>query len=460
MTLSVRKLLLGLAVGAGLVALVVNLSRPSVAGDGIGYYAPLASVVLDHNLDLRNEFAYSSKSIRQRWLTLPDGRLVDPYPVGAAILWAPVVVVAWIFDPHRDTYGLPDHWQNSSPGFSRRYVNAVAIGTAMEALGAAVLLFWCFRRRAGLGAGAAALGVAAATLGTPLVYYALTMPSYAHVASFLACSALLAAVLAGGTGRRSLLVLGLLWGLVSLVRNQDVFLGILVAPRLWRELRGAGHGSKRETALRLALFGAAAIVVFLPQALFWQRIYGSLLPQTVPSGFMHWTRPQVLAFLFSTWQGALLWSPIIGIGIIGLRWIEDRPLRAALWAAVGLEIYASAAAGDWWGSASCGARRLVVVAPILGLGVALAIDRGLVPERFRRLRMSRLARTAIVLVLTAWNLRLTQYYAADLLPKNTGNPGDYLRGYAPSDPHAQPWGLWDYRRFTSDVVDAEKRLWR
>jgi hypothetical protein len=447
-----RILVVAIAV-ATLVWLVADLSQPSVMGDGVGLYAPLASLLFDHDLDFRNEFEHSGGSILRAWLTMPDGRLVNPYPIGAAILWAPPVAATWLFDSKRATYGAPDRWRNSSAGFQRRYVLAVAAGTALEAVAAALLLFWLVRRFV-QDPWVAALGVGAATLGTPLLYYALAMPSYAHTASFLGCTGLLAATLRGGQSRRFFVLLGALWGLVTLVRYQDGVLGVLAAPHLLRLMQ---RPRSAEAWLRLALFAAAALVVFLPQILYWQRVYGGPLVTSVPI-LMNWTRPQLLAFLFSTWQGALLWSPVIGLGIVGLRRFPDRAMRWAMWAAIALQIYVCAATGDFWGSASCGARRLVVIAPLVALGVALGLQHGFVFERRPGRRRLEMLRVAIVVVAIAWNVRLVQFYAAGLLPRNPGNPADYMRSLPIGHPFLKPWPRWDYGRFAAELLEAERTL--
>jgi len=429
-----------------------DLWRPAVLGDGIGYYAPLASAIFDHDLNLQNEYAHASPSVRSHWLTLPDGRLVDPYPIGVAFFWAPVIASATLTDPARANYGQPGRWRNSSPGFDKRYFNALAIGTLLQALAGAAILYRCLRPH--FGRPAAALGVAGATVGTPFLYYTFGMPSYAHVASFLACAALLAAALSRSTSRRSLVLLGALWGLVALVRYQDAVLGILAAPKLWRDVV-RGNRSWRERIARTCAFAVPALLVFLPQMLFWQRIYGQPLVFAVPSGFMHWWNPQVLPFLFSTWQGAILWSPVVLLGIAGLFAVPDRALRAATLAAVALEIYASAAAGDWWGSASCGARRLVVVGPVLALGVAalFAFTTG-------RGGRAPLALATAVLLCIVWNWRLTQFYARDYLPRNPANAVDYMRDFPPEHPYRRVWGQWEYARWFEEVGNAERRMWR
>src|SRR5262249_34405607 len=159
--------------------------------------------------------------------------------------------------------------------------------------------------------------VAACTLGSPLVYYALAEPSYAHTTSFLSCTALTTVALRRSRSLRSLAALGALWGLTALVRYQDAVLGVLAVPRLWDELVDARRHASRG-AFRLVLFAACAFVVFLPQMLFWQRLYGRPLVFAVPTGFMHWTGAPIAAFLFSTWQGAFLWSPVLLFGTAGI----------------------------------------------------------------------------------------------------------------------------------------------
>ena len=433
---------------AAVAAIAVPLSRPSIRMDGVGYYAPLASVVLQHDLDLENEIAHADRFMRNAWFTLPDGRRVDPYPVGAAVLWSPVMIVSWLFDGARGRYDDPGAWRLASPGFSRRYIVTIALATALEGIAAAALLWITLRRRAG--GWPAAAGVLAATLGTPFLYYTVAEPSYAHTASFLACTALLAAVLS--PRRAPLWVLGALWGLVSLVRYQDAVLGILVAPRLLDEVAQSRHAPRR-LAIRVLEFVIPAFLVFLPQPLFWRQQYGEFAVVPLPQGFMHWAGAPIPAFLFSTWQGAFLWSPALAAGLAGLVFLRDRRLRAALWAAAALEIYVSAAAGDWWGSASFGARRLVVIGPIAGLGMALAV-RQLATTRARRIAVG-----LVVAVLVGWTVRLTQFASDGWLPHNAANAPDYARHYPTEHPWSRQWGKWEYGRFVRELAAAERARW-
>jgi hypothetical protein len=445
-------LLLGAA--AGSVWLVRAYSRPSIRMDGIGYYLPLASVVFDRDLDLNNEVAHLDPYMRRRYFIAPDGRIVDPFAVGAAVLWSPAVWVGAQLDPARDTFRKPGHWENASPGFQPRYVRIVAVMTGLFALLGGAILFVTLRARTGTAAAWA--GCLGAALGTPVFYYALADPSYSHAASFLCSSALVAGAVL--PRRVPVWALGIVWGSTCLVRWQDAVLGIVLVPRLAVELDAA----RRIGALRIARCGLEfvlpALAVFLPQMLFWNSLYGRPLLVPMGPGFMEWFRPHVLPLLASTWHGAFVWSPLLLAGVAGIACVPERALRWALWAAVGLAIYVSAAVSDWWGSAGFGARRLVCIAPIAGLGLAHATAWWMARTASRK---RQLVAAGVLALGIAWSLRLAQYQLAGLLPTNPGNFREYaLRDPAYTDPAKRLYGWWDHPRLWRDVWFAERQMWR
>ncbi|MFQ5601127.1 MAG: hypothetical protein ACE5G2_11315 [Candidatus Krumholzibacteriia bacterium] len=443
------------ALAAFCVLLVRTYSRTIVRLDGMGYYAPLASIVFDGDLDLHNEFVHASPFMRNTYFMRPDGRAVDPYAIGAAVLWAPVFLVARALDPAEQANRQAPS-RAGSPGFRPHYIRALAVATGLEALLGCILLYLALAGATGrLGA---ASGVAGAALGTPLIYYALADPSYAHAASFLVCSALLAAVLADRRRRLPLALLGALWGLACLVRWQDAVLGLLLAPRLLEEARAARRMSPVAALARITLFLVPAAIVFLPQILFWNEVYGRPLVMTVHRDFMHWGSPQILLFLFSTWHGAFIWSPLLVAGFAGIVLAPHRGLRWALLGAVALEIYICSAAGDWWGSGGFAARRLTAIAPLAGYGLSLLVAR--FATRAGRLRWRTAIAVGLVVVGSAWNMRLAQYNIAGLMPFNPHMRIDYTRHYPRGDPGRERYEFWDHARLAREIVDAERMMWK
>ncbi len=84
--------------------LTLPLSNPWVRGDGVGYYAFGQSLLIEHNLDFRNDWLAANTSFRMGRTdasgnVLPDqftstGHLDNHFSVGPAILWAPFLITA------------------------------------------------------------------------------------------------------------------------------------------------------------------------------------------------------------------------------------------------------------------------------------------------------------------------------------------------------------------------------
>jgi hypothetical protein len=234
------------------------------------------------------------------------------------------------------------------------------------------------------------------------------------------------------------------------MRSQDALLGVLLLPRLLDERRELRASSPTRWLLTLLRLGGPVVVLFTPQMFFWQHVYGK--PLLVPPGpdFLPWWRPRLLQLLFSTWNGAFLWSPVLLIGCVGLLTTRDRSLRWALAAALLLEFYSSSVLLDWWGGRAFGARRLVSIAPLAILGLAFWVQR--LRDSRRRLGIG----IGIVLLACVWNLRLAVHYRDGLLPGNPGNAGEYLRHPGLGPNHATPYGQWDYPRLFRELWRADR----
>ena len=435
-TLACTAFVLVTAVAAGVLA---DLRRPSIRGDGVGYYAPLASVLVDGDLELRNELEHLNPRYLQAAFMTPDGKLGDPFPIGPALLWAPAVLVARALPP-LDLLDAPllESAQTPHPGFAPRYARALAVSNlVLVLLGGSVL---AVTLATSFGWARAAGACLAAVFGTPVAYYTLADPSYGHAASFAVVAAFVAAVWRDRSMPVRLELLGALFGIVTLVRSQDAALGVLLLPRLLQEWRGPRRA-------QLWRFAVPAVLAFLPQMLFWQRIYGKFL--LVPPGpdFAPLWKPQVLHVLFSTWNGILPWSPVLLLGLLGWILVRDRPLRLSMAVAALLALYSSSILLDWWGGNAFGPRRLSALAPLAAIGLA----HGLAGSRARSLGLG-----LFLLLLCAVDLRLADYKVRRLLPGNPGNAADYVRHYAPGSKHTFPYGHLDYPRLIAECFEAER----
>ncbi len=439
------------AIGAFLIAMTVaafglrSFLRPSITGDGVGYYAPLASLLVDGDLDLRNEVAHLSRAYLRAAFMTPEGALGNPFPVGPAHLWAPAVLMVRALPPGRVDAPLELTPTTRHPAFAPRYARALAWTNLLLVAWAGAVL--CAVLAGSLGATVAVVAVCAGILGTPTFFYAMQDPSYGHTASFFAVSLYVGAILLDRRKRLPPEILGAALGLVMLMRSQDALLGTLLLPRLWDAWRTTSRRNALVVLLRLAL---PAVVMFAPQMFFWKHIYGRML--LVPPGpdFLPWWKPHLPHLLVSTWNGAFLWSPVLLLGLAGLWWTPDRALRTAFFAAVVLELYSSSVLLDWWGGRAFGARRLISLAPLAVVGL------GFVMDRLRGARRRWAWAIALVALACVWNLRLATHYRNGLLPGNPGNAREYVRHPGLGPEHATPYGPWDHPRLFRELWRAER----
>ena len=428
-----------------------DLAEPSIRGDGVGYYAPLASWLVDRDLDLHNETAHLNRRYLTAAFMTPEGKLGNPFPVGPAHLWAPLVYVVSLLPPNaRLDAPIPERARTAHPAFAPRYARALLWTNQVLAVGAGAVL--CAALAASVGVWISVLAMLACVLGTPVFYYVLQEPSYGHAASFFAVSVWLTLVLVDRRRRLPLEVLGFTFGVVVLMRSQDVVLGVLLAPRLidaWKRRVPLAPWARGVPLVRLAW---PALLAFTPQMLFWKRIYG--IPLLVPPGpdFLPAWKPHVLHLLFSTWNGAAVWTPVLLLGFVGVATMREPRLRLAFVVALALEIYSSAVIADWWGGRAFGPRRLVSIVPLLACGMAYAL------AAWRSHPRRLLAAVAFMAVACVWTLRLAEYQRRGLLPRNPGNAADYVRHHVPGSRDALRYGHWDYPRLLRDAVASERLL--
>lgn len=429
-----------------------GLCRPGFLADGVGYYAPLASLLVDDDLDLHNELSQLNRGYLRAAFMTPEGQLGNPFPVGPAILWAPAVylvshlpAVSWLDAP------LKLRPRTRHPAFAPRYARAVQYSNALLVLVGGSFLVWVLASLVPWWL--AAMMITTMVWATPVFYYVLVEASYGHAASFFAVALLTAAALRDARKPLPIVLLGILWGLVALVRSQDAVFGLLLAPRLFDSFRAAG--TRRQRIILLLRFLVPALVMFAPQMLFWIIIYGR--PLLIPPGpdVLPFWKPQLLHLLFSTWNGVVPWAPLLLIGSFGLAFLPDRRWRIFAWIAITLQLYTSAILLDWWGGGSFGPRRLVSIAPLAGVGLAFLVQR-LLAKRSLPARFAVAAFMLFLAISVLVPIRIAEFKLRGYIPNNPGNAAEYVRHYTPGSPSAMPWGHLDYLRGLRELKQAAR----
>jgi hypothetical protein len=347
-----------LLLAAFLVPTYVDHSR-NMESDGIHYYSYLRSILFDLDLDLRNDYELLG------WAN-PAHRNV--LPIGAPILWSPLVLVVHVAREAARLFGA-----GGPNGVEPVYQGAACLATLVYGAAGLFLLEGALRRWAF--AAAAFWATVLCWIGSPLRFYLSVLPGLAHGAEFFAAVLVLRSYLAlrdrPDVPRAAWA--GAACGLLFLVRSQD---GILLSlPALELALR-LMRGPDRRGPLRamLALLGAF-VVTALPQMLVWQAMFGVplLVPHKVIHGaqFMHLEHPELVGTLFSPRGGLFVNYPamlLAALGLVVLAFRDRRYVALVLPALLGTW-YLNSTIFDWYH-----VRRFTGLVPFLAPGLACLIS--------------------------------------------------------------------------------------
>lgn len=399
----------------GLVVLFL-LTLPLVtariyAVDEIQYFVYLPSLLHDGDLDFEDEYRVLLADRRDEidWGALlevdrtPRGYLPNYAGVGCAVLWLPPYLVA-------EVAARIGPWP--ADGLSWPYQAAVSYASAAYAFLGLLLLFGVARRA--VGEVGAAAGVLLAWWGTQLTFYMYVTPPMSHATSFFAVSAFVAAWIAWrrdpGLGRS--LLLGVLAGLMAVVREQNVLFLVLPAFDVAARALEAFRRGDRDEPARLARIGAGMAaglaLPLLPQLLVWYEMFGSIGPPPLRVSFMEPLPRHLPAVLLSAERGLLLWHPAWIVGLVGLGFLARRTPRLGwpLLLAVATQLWFLGSAANWAGGMAFGQRRMVASLFIVVLGAG---------ELARRLPLRATLAAAVVL---AWlNLSLLVQFGTGMIPR-------------------------------------------
>ena len=432
----------GLLMIIALFALLLPLATPRVyATDEVQYYVYLRSLRFDGDLDFANDYQRFAELNPRSGI---EGSLLQPNrirpatglygniaPVGAAVMWAPFFLLADALVHGANVFGA----RIPADGFSAPYIAAVCYASALYGL-LGVLLSYRLARRFASGF-AATLASITIWLASPLVFYMYVQMPFAHATGLFLTALFLTiwyetrewgyddARKQRERSWRAWLALGLVGGLMTITREQlGLFLLAPALEALWRSARliRLPRAAARLMA-RHALFVGAFVVALTPQLLVYQILNGEPRPASEVSSKLNWCSPHFLDTLIDFdpapdfWcpgasdftatfppfsRGALVWSPALGLGLIGLAllWRRDRLLTMALLTLFLAQTWINGAFGTTWHlTGAFGFRRLIECTPIFVVGLALVND-------YLITRIGRAGVMIPALALIGWNVGL------------------------------------------------------
>jgi hypothetical protein len=376
-------------------------------------------VVIDHDLDLTNEFADFVPERYQYWAE--EGRRLGraPNPTvepGPAILWAPFFLLAHGLVALAQAAGLPF----VPDGYGAPYVNAACLGSLAWAFVAVLLA--CRIARRFFPPLLCAVCASVAWLATPLVWYSAFEPGMSHAPAAAVAAAFVwvwLRVREDPARRRTWLFLAVAAGLLVSTQRYDAY--FLVAPLV--TLAGLARRTRPATLLRepRALAASAGLVLLVFAATLVPLVYANLtsrheswLGESHLLGFTlrNWAHPYLLELLFSSRNGLFSWTPAATIGVVGLALLarRDRGLALTLLLTLAVGIYVLAASYAWSGGWSFGSRRLTEAFVLFVLGSCVVASHLLARPAILAL--------AAAAALVAWNLLLVGQVRRQEVPRD------------------------------------------
>jgi hypothetical protein len=406
-----------------LAAVLVSLAavNPYVHGDGNGYYAWLASAVVDRDLEFRNQYAHAEPLFRDRYfdadgqprpdVLTPSGRMENQWSVGPALLWAP-----WFLAAHAGvTVARRGGSEIAADGYTWPYRWACAIGTVIYGWMGVTLA-----RRAAVAVGvaprSASIAAAAVWAAGPLPVYQYFLPFHVHALAAFSVSLYLWYWL---TRRplvtlRSWAVWGAAAGLMTVVYQLNAVL-LLVVPFAILEMRAAKPSAPVWAAL--AAGGAGALMPWVPQLAGKAIVYGTPFTTGYRDRFF-WATPRMLETAWSTEHGLFLWTPILLACVVGLFTLTRRRDVVIFTAVFAVFFYAVASFENWHGVSSFGNRFFLSLTAVFVIGLG-----ALMHKLHQHASWSTPGVLAVCALLALWNAGLAFQWGTNLIP--TRGPIDF-----------------------------------
>jgi hypothetical protein len=348
-----------------------------ISGDGRYYYAFLTSIVLDGDVDMKNQYANKRQMNPWGYRATETGKPANPFTVGPAIMWSPFFVLA-----HGVSLVAEPRAENRD-GYSDLTQMLTLYGSFLYGAAAALLAYQMARRR--YGPGAAYAGAVVGAVCGPVLQYMIHQPSFAHAPSAFAVALVLwiwdrgrrdgAAEDARARSLRGWLGWGAAIGLAMSVRQQNLVFALPAVVEGVRRVvaaRGEGPRGLARAALAPAAGGLVALVCFAPQMIVWHSIYGYAFGVPQGATYMQWSEPAWSEVLFSGRNGLFVYAPLWLVGFFGLFVLarRERAVGAQLVAMFVLATWVNGAVTDWWAIGSIGARRFDGLLVPMAIGFA------------------------------------------------------------------------------------------
>lgn len=276
-----------------------------IDGDGIGYYAYLPAIIIQHDLSWKRLSEYCPED-RQTFLnSVNEGRL-NKYPIGTSLLMLPFFLAAYfysfLFQNKIDPNNFIFHF----------FVFSGAVFYFLAGLYFSIKSLLIIKIKEN----ALMLSVCSMLFGTSILFYAFFECSLSHIYSFFTiCGFGYFMCTYFNLPSRGKLFLGLLFLFFTILIRPFNILVIGLIPFLRLTVVGSNNGSFFNYKLIVGIV-FSLIIAFTTLVLFNYLQCGTLILNSYINEGFNFTNPELINFLFSARKGLFFYSPILLVGIL------------------------------------------------------------------------------------------------------------------------------------------------
>lgn len=416
-------------------------NRGVIKWDVITYYSYLPATVI-HG-DVKLDFLDEGKIVNDNkfWpVQLENGNRLIVTSMGLSFLYAPFFFTAHVLAPLLG---------QENDGFSNIYQFMLIMSGLFYSFMGLILLARFLRKH--FDPGVTALTVLALGLGTNLYFYATIEAAMPHGHNFFLITVFMTLVMEWY--RKPVwskgLLLGLIFGLIVLVRPTNILLFIflfLYGVDSWKSLWERVLFYLSKWYLVVLMIGAF-LLPWIPQFLYLKAITGHYMYFTYAEkgASFFFGHPQILNSLFHIRKGWLLYAPIMVFALAGipLLYRESRGWFSPLIFYVPAMIYVQSSWWCWWFGGGWGLRPYISMYPLLAFPMAMLLKK----LSTLRVKSYYIAGISIMLLLVVYQIFQTRQYTTSAIHYSGTTVESYRENFLKTYPTGPSWKMLDLPDF-------------
>lgn len=359
--------------------ITIPFINPYLRGDGNGYYAYIRSIIIDRDLEFKNEYEQANQKFKDSpsvWKKTPTGLTENKFPVGSSLLWSPFFLSGHLLAKILNSV----NFNIATDGYSFPYLWLAGFGSAFYAFIGLLLIYSICRNY--FPKDVVLLSIVLIWFASSLPVYMYLLPFYAHANALFSIS-LFIFVWVKTRGEKSKIkwfILGITGGLMVMVRYESVVFLLIPLLEILSRIRMSGRKLIYLELFGLGFFCIGLLAALTPNFIIKKILYDSFL-ETGYRQFqfpLHWLLSfKIFSVLFSSKHGIFTWTPILLLATGGFFFFfrKDRELASYLAITYILLVYIVSCLPNWWQGSSFGGRYFISLTPVFILGLASLIEK-------------------------------------------------------------------------------------